>query len=132
MLLPVPEREWAATASGVVFSTVRAMSTLSPTSLASSLSTPTAGGGALLGYARVSTAGQDPRMQHDALTAVGCVRTWTDVASGVSVPRPQPSVATPGPGTSWSSGAWTAWAASGPRWGAWASTGAPPGGGYPR
>ncbi len=34
--------------------------------------------GELLGYARVSTTVQDAAMQHDALSAAGCWRTWTD------------------------------------------------------
>ena len=38
--------------------------------------------GELLGYARVSTTVQDPALQHDALSAAGCWRTWTDTASG--------------------------------------------------
>jgi len=38
--------------------------------------------GHLLGYARVSTADQNPALQTDALTQAGCARIWTDVASG--------------------------------------------------
>lgn len=45
--------------------------------------------GHLLGYARVSTSEQDPRLQHDALTAAGCYRTFTDTASGSLASRPQ-------------------------------------------
>lgn len=45
--------------------------------------------GHLLGYARVSTADQDPALQHDALRAAGCARVWTDVASGSRDDRPQ-------------------------------------------
>lgn len=44
--------------------------------------------GHLLGYARVSTAGQDPALQHDALSAAGCYRTWTDTACGALTARP--------------------------------------------
>lgn len=43
----------------------------------------------LLGYARISTADQDPALQHDALTAAGCYRVWTDTASGAKTQRPQ-------------------------------------------
>ena len=43
----------------------------------------------LLGYARISTADQDPALQHDALTAAGCYRVWTDTASGAKTSRPQ-------------------------------------------
>jgi len=45
--------------------------------------------GELLGYARVSTTVQDPALQHDALSAAGCWRTWTDTASGSRTDRPQ-------------------------------------------
>jgi len=41
------------------------------------------------GYARVSTTSQDASLQHDALTAGGCARIWTDVASGSRDDRPQ-------------------------------------------
>ena len=42
-----------------------------------------------LGYARVSTADQNPALQHDALTAAGCWKTWTDTASGRADDRPE-------------------------------------------
>lgn len=45
--------------------------------------------GHLHGYARVSTADQDPGLQHDALAAAGCARIWTDTASGAKTSRPQ-------------------------------------------
>jgi len=45
--------------------------------------------GELLGYVRVSTTVQDPGLQHDALRAAGCWRTWTDTASGFRTDRPQ-------------------------------------------
>ena len=45
--------------------------------------------GELLGYARVSTLEQDAALQHDALSAAGCFRTWTDTASGALADRPE-------------------------------------------
>ncbi|BAS18461.1 transposon Tn552 resolvase (plasmid) [Arthrobacter sp. Hiyo8] len=45
--------------------------------------------GDLLGYARVSTGGQDAALQHDALTAAGCYRIFTDTASGSLESRPE-------------------------------------------
>jgi len=50
---------------------------------------PKPGSGALLGYARVSTAEQDPALQLDALEQAECVRVFTDHASGSRVDRPQ-------------------------------------------
>ncbi len=45
--------------------------------------------GELLGYARVSTLEQDAALQHDALSAAGCFRSWTDTASGALTDRPE-------------------------------------------
>lgn len=45
--------------------------------------------GDLLGYSRVSTVDQKADLQADALTAAGCVRVWTDKASGTLDRRPQ-------------------------------------------
>ena len=38
--------------------------------------------GDLIGYARVSTADQNPQMQLDALSAENCLKTYTDTATG--------------------------------------------------
>src|ERR1700761_2524392 len=46
-------------------------------------------GSEALGYARVSTAGQDVAMQVDALQAAGAERVYQDVGSGTLKSRPQ-------------------------------------------
>lgn len=43
----------------------------------------------LIGYARVSTSDQKLDLQTDALTAVGCVRTYSDKVSGSTTSRPE-------------------------------------------
>ena len=43
---------------------------------------------AAVGYARVSTADQDPTLQLDALAAGGCTKLFEDRASGACVDRP--------------------------------------------
>src|SRR5215211_5367331 len=44
--------------------------------------------GHLLGYARVSTADQQPQLQVDALERAGCYRVFTETASGARSDRP--------------------------------------------
>ena len=45
--------------------------------------------GDLLGYARVSTTEQKAHLQTDALKKAGCIRVWTDKASGSLDHRPK-------------------------------------------
>ncbi len=49
--------------------------------------------GTLVGYARVSTADQNLDLQVDALHRAGCIRVFTDTASGSLTERPQLSAA---------------------------------------
>jgi len=43
----------------------------------------------LIGYARISTTDQDPALQLDALTKAGCIKVFTDTASGAKESRPE-------------------------------------------
>ena len=42
-----------------------------------------------IGYIRISTADQNPRMQLDALEAAGCLKVYKDTATGTKAARPQ-------------------------------------------
>lgn len=42
-----------------------------------------------IGYARVSTTDQNPQLQLDALRAKGCLKTYTDKATGTRADRPE-------------------------------------------
>jgi len=42
-----------------------------------------------LGYARISTADQDPRLQLDALALADCLKVYSDIATGTRADRPQ-------------------------------------------
>ncbi len=43
----------------------------------------------LIGYARISTTDQDPALQLDALNKAGCIKVFTDTASGAKESRPE-------------------------------------------
>jgi DNA invertase Pin-like site-specific DNA recombinase len=47
------------------------------------------GVGNKIGYARVSTADQDAGLQVDALDAEGCLKVYTDTATGTRSDRPK-------------------------------------------
>jgi DNA invertase Pin-like site-specific DNA recombinase len=62
---------------------------MTTTTTTTRMTTAPAAGSALLGYSRVSTPEQDHALQLDALAEAGCLKTWSDTASGVAAPRPQ-------------------------------------------
>jgi DNA invertase Pin-like site-specific DNA recombinase len=68
--------------------------------------------GHLLGYARVSTANQQPRLQVDALQRAGGYRVFTRPPAARRPPAPALDQVLDQlrPATPWSSGSWTSWA----------------------
>jgi DNA invertase Pin-like site-specific DNA recombinase len=56
---------------------------------------------AKIGYARVSTRGQNDDSQVDDLTAYGCEKIFTDTASGKNAARPELDRALPVWGRQW-------------------------------
>jgi Resolvase, N terminal domain len=69
--------------------------------------------GHVLGYARVSTADQQPHLQVEALEHAGCYRMFVETASGArttGLPSSR-SWTSSAPATRWSSGSWTGSAA---------------------
>jgi len=42
-----------------------------------------------IGYARISTADQDPQLQLDALALENCLKVYSDIATGTKADRPQ-------------------------------------------
>lgn len=63
------------------------MATLEPTAILDA--EPATRTDILIGYARISTSGQNIDRQHDALNAVGCRRVFTDTRSGKNAHRPE-------------------------------------------